>query len=312
MKLYKYMTGKRAYDFFNLPILRLTNPNGLNDPFEFSLTKELSKSMSAMHSEHGTREEGFRKYIENFMSFGIISLSETYDNLLMWSHYADEHRGAVFELTIDDDNPNSLFIHTPPSSTPESKNFGKVDYRKFRSYQGEISSESIPDIRRHYIFTKSDEWMYEKEQRFAFHYSHADLVKVSRKECQKAFQVRGLDLSEFESRAGVVVDGEDLWIDIDQSKISPELLEQMWIMTQIMSSIFFKIIDFNRATKVIIGCRHRNDSIDQAVRNRENPVTSGKFYRNGEFMNVIKARISEERFELEFEEYRGDFLSMLR
>ena len=312
MKLYKYMPGKRASDFFNLPLLRLANPNGLNDPFEFSLTKELSQNIETMHSTQGTREEGFRNHIENFMSFGVISLSETYDNLLMWSHYADEHRGAVFELTIDGDNPNSLFIHTPPSSTPESKNFGKVDYRKFRSYQDEVSSESIPDIRRHYIFTKSDEWMYEKEQRFAFHHSHADIVKVSRKECQKAFQANGLDLSEFESRAGVIVDGEDLWIDIPQSEISTEMLKQMWIMTQIMNSIFFKIVDFSHVTKVIIGCRHKNNSIDQAIQNKQNPVTAGKFYENGEFINVLKARVSKERFELDFEEYRGDFLSMLR
>lgn len=246
------------------------------------------------------------------MSFGVISLSETYDNLLMWSHYADKHRGAVFELTIDGDNPNSLFAHAPPSPTPKSRYFGKVDYRKFRSYQDEVSSESIPDIRRHYIFTKPDEWMYEKEQRFAFDHSHADIVKVSRKELQNAFKTNGLDLDEFESRAGVMVDGEDIWIDINQSEISPEMLKQMWIMTQIMNSIFFKIVDFSHVTKVIIGCRHKSNSIDQAIRNKQNPVTAGKFYENGEFINVLKARVSEERFELNFVEYRGDFLSMLR
>ncbi|SIS01591.1 DUF2971 domain-containing protein [Pseudomonas sp. A214] len=312
MKLYKYMPGKRACEFFELPLLRLANPNGLNDPFEFSLTKELSRNIQNMHSKQGTREEGFINYIENFMSFGVISLSETYDNLLMWSHYADEHRGAVFELTIDGDNPNSLFIHAPPLPMPESKHFGKVDYRKFRSYQGEISSESIPDIRRHYIFTKSDEWMYEKEQRFAFHHSYADIVKVNRGQCQKAFQVKGLDFSEFESRAGVVADGEDLWIDIQQSEISAEMLKQMWIMTQIMSSIFLKIVDFGRVTKVILGCRQNNNFIDQAIQNKQNPIAAGKFYDNGKFINVLKARPSEERFELDFEEYRGVLLSILR
>lgn len=312
MKLYKYMPGNRACEFFSLPLLRLANPNGLNDPFEFSLTKELSRNIETMHSKQGTREEGLISYVENFKSFGVISLSETYDNLLMWSHYADEHRGAVFELTIDGENPNSLFVHAPPTPMPESKHFGKVDYRKFRSYQNEVSSESIPDIRRHYIFTKSDEWMYEKEQRFAFHHSQADIVKVNRKECQKAFQAKDLDLSEFESRAGVVADGEYLWIDIHESRISPEMLKQMWIMTQIMNSIFFKVVDFSRVTKVIIGCRHNNNSIDQAIRNRQNPITAGRFYKNDEFINVLKARPSEERFELDFEEYRGDFLSMLR
>lgn len=60
MKLYKYMPEKRASDFFNLPLLRLANPNGLNDPFEFSLTKKLSQNIETLHSTQGTREEGFR------------------------------------------------------------------------------------------------------------------------------------------------------------------------------------------------------------------------------------------------------------
>jgi hypothetical protein len=310
MKLYKYMPGGRAVEFFNRPLLRLANPNGLNDPFEFSLTREVSQGIESMHKEQGTRAEGFLSYIEDFTSFGIVSLSETYDNLLMWSHYADEHRGAVFEFVVEDDNPGSLFLHSVPMS--DLRYFGKVDYRKFRRYQGAVSSGAIPDIRRHYIFTKSDEWMYEKEQRFALHYSCADIVKVNKKECEKAFRAQDLDYNELESSGGVKVDGEDLWIDIQSSKISSDMLKQMWIMTMLMKSFFFKIINFEHVSKVFVGCRHSGDFIEQAIQNAQDPRAVGKFYCEGEFVGVLKARPSEERFELEFEEYRGDFLSMFR
>jgi hypothetical protein len=30
--------------------------------------------------------------------YGILSLSETHDNLLMWAHYADHHRGFVIQF----------------------------------------------------------------------------------------------------------------------------------------------------------------------------------------------------------------------
>jgi hypothetical protein len=35
-------------------------------------------------------------------SFGVLCLSETATNMLMWSHYADCHRGLVFEIDIDE------------------------------------------------------------------------------------------------------------------------------------------------------------------------------------------------------------------
>jgi hypothetical protein len=34
--------------------------------------------------------------------FGILSLTAAKENLLMWAHYADEHKGAVVEIDIRD------------------------------------------------------------------------------------------------------------------------------------------------------------------------------------------------------------------
>ena len=36
------------------------------------------------------------------MAYRLLSLSETPNNLLMWSYYADSHRGMVVRVSIDD------------------------------------------------------------------------------------------------------------------------------------------------------------------------------------------------------------------
>ncbi|WP_305197051.1 hypothetical protein, partial [Klebsiella pneumoniae] len=86
-----------------------------------------------------------------------------------------------------------------------------------------ISPGTISDIRRHYIFIKSDEWMYEKEQRFVMHYSHADIVRVNKKECETAFKANELNYTDFERGGGVEVRGDDLWIYVHDSKITPRM-----------------------------------------------------------------------------------------
>ena len=84
----------------------------------------------------------------------------------------------------------------------------------------------------------------------------------------------------------------------------------MWMFTNKMNSFFFKVIDFKYVTKIIIGCRGNNKSIEQAIQSTKNPSAAGKFYCEGEFIDVLLARPSEERFELDFKEYKGNFLSM--
>lgn len=76
----------------------------------------------------------------------------TKDNLLMWAHYSDEHRGAVIGIDIGDSN----FVE------------GSKGYQ----YQKEVHYTSArPDVPPkgsipiEHLFTKSREWGYEKEYR---------------------------------------------------------------------------------------------------------------------------------------------------
>src|SRR6266849_2373668 len=58
---------------------------------------------------------------------GILSLTETPDNLLMWSHYADQHRGIVLEF--DEHHP---ILNRRKSSNDEFGHLRKVVYSDIR------------------------------------------------------------------------------------------------------------------------------------------------------------------------------------
>ncbi len=89
---------------------------------------------------------------------GVLSLSETWKSPLMWSHYADEHRGICLEY-------DTTQIPHP--------GIAAVDYRSPRSVKAsdlvkwklQASSEAEQRVHKTYFFAKSPEWHYEKEWR---------------------------------------------------------------------------------------------------------------------------------------------------
>jgi Protein of unknown function (DUF2971) len=88
-------------------------------------------------------------------SAGILCLSECNDSLLMWSHYADVHRGVCIEY-----------------STSKDRLFGcSVDRVSYASVYPKMSLADTPDLGwvRKYLSTKSDHWEYEKEWRIFYH-----------------------------------------------------------------------------------------------------------------------------------------------
>lgn len=90
---------------------------------------------------------------------GILSLSQTSTDILMWSHYAECHRGFVLGFDAD----SSLLS---PSMRPPSEHVRKVVYALQRpSY---VSRDNPEEYLRHIqdcLFTKSPAWAYEQEWR---------------------------------------------------------------------------------------------------------------------------------------------------
>jgi hypothetical protein len=108
---------------------------------------------------------------------GILSLSETPDNLLMWAHYADSHSGMVFEFDTHDDFFNQQF----PKATGVTPVTFDEDLRKEYGYprQVEYSKERpklvVSEIQNFDPFlVKSCEWEYEKEWRMLMPLSYTE------------------------------------------------------------------------------------------------------------------------------------------
>jgi hypothetical protein len=89
---------------------------------------------------------------------GIFSMSARPDDLLMWSHYGDGHRGVCLVFTTADDK---LF-----GCTLEQVRYQK-EYPVFNAYE-----EVNRDYTRRYLTTKSDHWNYEEEWRILYYDNH--------------------------------------------------------------------------------------------------------------------------------------------
>jgi hypothetical protein len=92
----------------------------------------------------------------------VFSVSEDNCNLLMWSHYAQDHTGVVFEFRVLPEQDNALCIakpiryrKTPPSLFTEKELLDGIG--------GKITEPN--EALFQYAIIKSDIWAYEKEWR---------------------------------------------------------------------------------------------------------------------------------------------------
>jgi hypothetical protein len=96
---------------------------------------------------------------------GVTCFSETVDDLLMWGHYADGHRGFCLEFDTADPLLGSV------KQVRYSDQFPKLDVTA-------ITSKKFDQI-MHLLLTKASHWSYEREWR-AFHVKPACLFGYSR------------------------------------------------------------------------------------------------------------------------------------
>lgn len=101
----------------------------------------------------------YRDFIDQ--SDGILCLSETADNILMWSHYGNSHKGYVIEF----DTTHEFFHQKIPNQkTGDVLEYAgspkKVTYTKHRKIIS-FWQKSMSDV----FLTKGSDWAYEKEHR---------------------------------------------------------------------------------------------------------------------------------------------------
>ena len=97
----------------------------------------------------------------------VLCVSELHDNVVMWSHYAEEHRGVVFKLRCIDEIDNKLLAARKVSYSDAFPPFPSDDeYTKHLT--GEQPIDFAP-LSWELAFTKHTDWSYEKEWRVQKH-----------------------------------------------------------------------------------------------------------------------------------------------
>lgn len=198
--LFKYVST--PHSILNDGYIRATQLSALNDPFEGTYCKiGLSELARHFYDNDENEVKDLIAYIEESKNkVGIISLTESKDNLLMWAHYGNEHRGVV--LGFMPVNPiiesvtmlQDLFISSDPWSdggyeyTPHlfSGRALPVIYRKQPRYRvdafdydySSIFGQGKDRILFEIFQQKSDEWIYEKEHRITLKLAQANRVII--------------------------------------------------------------------------------------------------------------------------------------
>ena len=88
--------------------LWFSSPKLFNDPFDGQLNVEilLEKFFLSLDSRIDQKEKDaiFEYVYDNkpiYYGMGILSLNKNNSDIVVWSHYADEHRGICFEFSLD-------------------------------------------------------------------------------------------------------------------------------------------------------------------------------------------------------------------
>jgi hypothetical protein len=312
------MSYSTLIKFLNDPCLRVTPSNCQNDPFEFGFS---SSDIEALNCKSESKELGIK--LEEFAKLhGIISLTTSNDDILMWSHYAENHRGAVVEIYIDDEKPQSLFINsTGPNSPPFNYQdflFDKVSYKSVRRFEQIESEANIDKIKHHYYFTKARQWKLEDEYRFITPMIWINRILFNEAGCKKAQKILGGYSSSI-----TCLNPRDTGCKFYElnpvalEMISIELISKLWLQSSVNETMFF--IRLNSGVlgvsnghigRIFLGCQADHDDFISQLKNDSYDLLSirGKYSNllTGELCNVFKGEMDKDEYKLLFKPIIGN------
>jgi hypothetical protein len=188
--LYRYrdLKGKnrdRVRRMIRESVLYFASPESFNDPFDCKVYYNSSGSLSDLrrkqqklykkYAPHLNRNERRLRTAKDMKQFnrqdfvikittggqkkvnavGILCLSENRDDVVLWSHYADSHKGLCLGFKVSEDQP--FFARALPITY--STEFPRIDL-----------INDPPDIQvEAFLLTKAEGWKYEQEWRIIDH-----------------------------------------------------------------------------------------------------------------------------------------------
>jgi hypothetical protein len=136
--------------------------SNLNDPMEGFYSPS-----ALLKAQHDYREIAVAIY-RSKISFGIAALSDTYDNELMWTHYADQYRGICVQYYAE-----RMFNQLPPNST-----LARIGYVNQPTRISTAFDRSFDEAALRILSQKKSSWAYEREWR-AFEGTNVDVWSMT-------------------------------------------------------------------------------------------------------------------------------------
>jgi hypothetical protein len=159
---------------------------------------------------------------------GVPSLSRTFSNLLMWSHYAENHRGFVIGL-----DETHEFFHQE-----DCEGISTFPYKVSYTTQRSIAHTGDIDAYEKILCEKPTDWAYEEEVRifrnFTVHTKISDqpdpagypvYLFVLPKECIKNIYIGANAQPELKEKILGFIRSHNLCADLYETKISPTRYE---------------------------------------------------------------------------------------
>jgi Protein of unknown function (DUF2971) len=140
-RVYKFTCAQYGINNLENKRLKLSKLEDLNDPFDLcpldTTDPAISKAADAVTSH-------FRE------TWAILCFSRNWDNVLLWSHYGDSHKGMCLGFDISQGDPG-------------------VNYDTDVLYQPNLLQirrvEDLPNVADRLLRTKHESWSYEQEVR---------------------------------------------------------------------------------------------------------------------------------------------------
>lgn len=147
--LYKYVSLDRVPDILDNHRLYLSDGKNFNDPFEITVTDKKNHKIRHIEGLH------------------ILSLTNSFRNKLIWSHYTDSHKGVCITVKV----PNNLVY---PICYSTKRIYEDSDIDNIISSSTKITKKSVEkdfsllSNDKKIAYVKDKKWMYEKEYRVVF------------------------------------------------------------------------------------------------------------------------------------------------
>jgi len=152
MRLYHFLSAKYGLDDLEHSRLKIAQFRDLNDPFELAAA-DISDPLNRQILR------GWKNDIQT--KWGVMCFSRSWRNPVLWSHYADKHRGLCLGFDVADQ-----FL----LPIKYSKNRIKIDFVQLQK-----SGALNQNVMLRLLGTKFVDWKYEKEVRLCSELKEQDL-----------------------------------------------------------------------------------------------------------------------------------------